>query len=292
MQRAFSMTYLPLLISLRSLQTARLQPYLGNALHGVLGWALTARPAAYRYLYENRLNDGSRRDIPNPYVIDPPSPCALYRQGDVLRFRLLLVGDAAMCARDIIEALAQSESLNLGPDCRPFRLEEVLHGESLRPIWHGGALDLKEAVSVPLSADGFPCSRCAVMLQTPLRIRRNGALLEAVDFPVLLRNITQRLMQLTQRYGGEMSIPAAESVVADAAAVSMTSSGLWLCPLERYSSRHQKKMDMSGLMGTMTFQGELAPFVPWLRAAGLLHIGRNTTFGYGKLEAIFSPDAQ
>lgn len=45
-------------------------------------------------------------------------------------------------------------------------------------------------------------------------------------------------------------------------------------------------MDLSGLLGAMTFQGELAPFTPWLNAACILHLGRNTTLGCGKIDAV------
>ena len=36
-----------------------------------------------------------------------------------------------------------------------------------------------------------------------------------------------------------------------------------------------------------TVRHDLSPFVPWLYAAQTLHVGRNTTFGMGKLEVYF-----
>lgn len=64
------------------------------------------------------------------------------------------------------------------------------------------------------------------------------------------------------------------------------SSDIYVTQINRYSSRRDEKMDMSGLLGVMTFEGELADFTPWLNAARKLHIGRNTTFGYGQLDVI------
>lgn len=57
--------------------------------------------------------------------------------------------------------------------------------------------------------------------------------------------------------------------------------------MERYSNRLQEKMDFSGLMGEIEFAGDITPFVPWLSAAEVLHIGRNTTFGMGQVEVLF-----
>ena len=57
--------------------------------------------------------------------------------------------------------------------------------------------------------------------------------------------------------------------------------------MERYSNRTNGKMDFSGLLGTIEYEGGLTPFVPWLYAAQRLHVGRNTTFGMGKIEVYF-----
>ena len=57
--------------------------------------------------------------------------------------------------------------------------------------------------------------------------------------------------------------------------------------LEQYSNRLKGKMDLSGLLGELEFAGDLTPFVPWLLAAQILHIGRNTTFGMGRIEVYF-----
>ena len=57
--------------------------------------------------------------------------------------------------------------------------------------------------------------------------------------------------------------------------------------IKRYSNRLGQKMDFSGLLGNVQFEGNITPFVPWLYAAQILHIGRNTTFGMGKIEVEF-----
>jgi hypothetical protein len=56
----------------------------------------------------------------------------------------------------------------------------------------------------------------------------------------------------------------------------------------QFSNKINEKMDFSGIMGVLTFEGELTPYTPWLNAAQLLHIGRNTTFGCGKIEIIIT----
>ena len=72
-----------------------------------------------------------------------------------------------------------------------------------------------------------------------------------------------------------------------AAEVKTTKEDLRLEQVERYSNRMKGKMDLSGLLGELEFAGDLTPFVPWLLAAQILHIGRNTTFGMGRVEVYF-----
>ena len=68
-----------------------------------------------------------------------------------------------------------------------------------------------------------------------------------------------------------------------AAEVRTTKEDLRLEQVERYSNRLKGKMDLSGYWGSGVC-GDLTPFVPWLLAAQILHIGRNTTFGMGRIE--------
>ena len=72
-----------------------------------------------------------------------------------------------------------------------------------------------------------------------------------------------------------------------AAEIKTTKEDLRLEQLNRYSNRLREKMDFSGLLGELEFEGDLTPFVPWLFAAQILHIGRNTTFGMGRIEVYF-----
>jgi hypothetical protein len=41
-------------------------------------------------------------------------------------------------------------------------------------------------------------------------------------------------------------------------------------------------MKLGGLEGQITYEGDLAPFAPFLRAGHLTHAGKGTSFGLGK----------
>ncbi len=69
-----------------------------------------------------------------------------------------------------------------------------------------------------------------------------------------------------------------------ASQVKVTASGLRWQELQRYSNRQQRTIDLDGFVGTLEIEGDLAPFGPLLRTAEVLHLGKETTFGLGRLK--------
>ena len=286
----FSIPYLPLRLRLECCEAASLPQYLGSALHGVLGWTLLSHRQAYQYIYENRRLGGAAQDIVNPYIIDPPGFHGQYKPGDELCFQIILIGEAMKYSGELIRALIEGGTFGLGAERKKFVLTEIMQGKQMTDIWKKGQMSLPErAQPETLTEDETlpECSHCSIALRTPLRIRRKGALVMDLDFPAIIRNITRRMSELTARYGGFVNQEEMQRLQELTLKVQRTSSGLYLCKIDRYSSRHEEKMDWSGLMGAMTFEGDLVPFIPWLNAAEVLHIGRNVTLGYGKIDVIF-----
>ncbi|WP_242457571.1 CRISPR system precrRNA processing endoribonuclease RAMP protein Cas6 [Insulibacter thermoxylanivorax] len=221
----------------------------------------------------------------NPYILEVPRSRRVYQQGDVLDFRILLIGDALRYVGDVVGALTQDAWFELGAQRKKFRMMDIIQADQLEPIWRLGTLHMDGAIPERLTAwQQEEAMRCSIHFLTPLRIRRGGVLIRELDFPTIIRNITRRVEALAERYGGYVNPDAAATVNELSGDVKQTSSGLFWYDLKRYSNRRNTKMDLSGLLGAMTFEGDLTIFAPWLHAARVLHIGRNVTFGCGQVE--------
>ncbi|MFS0726841.1 CRISPR system precrRNA processing endoribonuclease RAMP protein Cas6 [Paenibacillus sp. 1P07SE] len=285
----FNLDYLPMLIRLRCKETARLPAFLGSTLHGIVGWVLRQRPDAYSYLFENRRLGGARQDIVNPYIIEPPRTKSVYLPGELLTFRLILLGNAARYAEDIAIAFEQVYTIGLGAERKRFEFADILHGTQYQTMWANSRW-LKDAVT-PENLSSHTCvdqaSWCSLHLITPLRIRRGGELVQEINFATILRSITRRIETLAERYGGQLDIAAALQVCESASEVRLVSSALYLNQMHRYSSRKKESVDWSGMLGALTFEGDLSSFTPWLNAARILHIGRNSTFGCGQIDLVY-----
>lgn len=128
----------------------------------------------------------------------------------------------------------------------------------------------------------FP-SAVTVAWQTPVRLKRAGQLLnhnelEASDF----------LLAVARRITEVSSLHMQKEIAIDyrrarelATAVRCTSRELNWIPLLRWSNRQQRKMPLSGVGGSITLQGDIAPFWLMLRVGEVLHVGGKTSFGLG-----------
>jgi len=288
-QTSFFLKYLPMRVSLVSMATAKLPAYLGSALRGVIGKALYEEKEAYNYLYRNHVLSDGQKDIVNPYMVIPVGgEETIYQKGDELFFTIILFGEAIRYVELLINALQKIETLGLGALRYPFVLKQVLHSQEQRVIWQKGYFHPIAVRSVELPyRELADVSRVAVHVCTPLRIRRSGKLIETIDFPTIIRNITRRIEAVTTRYGGWIDTQEAARIQRLAEEIEIAYEQLTLKSMERYSNRLKEKMDFSGLLGSIEFEGELTPFVPWLYAAQSIHIGRNTTFGMGGVRVEF-----
>ncbi|MFH1323401.1 MAG: CRISPR system precrRNA processing endoribonuclease RAMP protein Cas6 [Methanobacteriota archaeon] len=54
--------------------------------------------------------------------------------------------------------------------------------------------------------------------------------------------------------------------------------------MKRRSNRQNMEMEKGGLLGDITYEGELAEFMPFIKLGEFLHIGAGTAYGLGKYE--------
>lgn len=110
----------------------------------------------------------------------------------------------------------------------------------------------------------------------------------ANTFALLLRAILRRLYDLaTAVCGYHGAKPDFDALLRQAATIERTHGDLRWVDFPRFSSRQQSLMDFGGLVGRVSFRGEFAPFLPYLLLGADLHIGRHTSFGFGRFRCSF-----
>jgi hypothetical protein len=299
--------------TLQPRQPLHLPPYKGSVLRGGFGHVfkrtvcvqpqvracdgcLLAETCAYAYLFETRPPPGSQvlrthEAVPRPFVIRPP----LDRRteipaGEPLTFGLVLVGRAVGYLPYFLVVFRELGEAGLGRGRGKYTLREVravhpLSGEE-QPVYDGETLlgtGLEvTAAEVAAWAEGLPSDRLTVRFLTPARLKHGGEFMrEAVDFHVLVRALLRRLSSLSYFHCGERWETDYRGWVERAERVEAVETHLGWMKWERYSGRQAHRIKMGGLVGSVTYAGDLAPFRPLLALGMLAHVGKGAVFGNG-----------
>ncbi|MDI9571327.1 MAG: CRISPR system precrRNA processing endoribonuclease RAMP protein Cas6 [Pseudomonadota bacterium] len=122
-----------------------------------------------------------------------------------------------------------------------------------------------------------------VELLTPLRLKYMNRLGASLPFHVLIRASLRRVAALCHYYGdGEPALDY-RGLTARAQAVAADETDLFWFDWERYSSRQDQRMLMGGITGRVRYTGEIGEFLPLLRFCEKVHLGKQTTFGLGRI---------
>lgn len=285
----YCLSYLPIDITLEFLEQAKLSTFPGSALRGIIGKTLLQNQEAYDYFYYNRNLAGNRKDLIHPYIITlPTTKKTLYQKGETLTFTIILLGDAIPYASSFIHAVTKMDRYGIGAFRYPFQLVKITHRDDHRIIWKDGFFSEIALQTTPLAYHTIPDVRqVQIHIQTPLRIRRNHQLLHDIDFGVIIRSMTYRMEMFASRFKGFINKEEVAYLHSLVPNVHIKKKQLVFEKMDRYSNRTHEKMEFCGLLGDIWFEGDITPFVPWLYAAQMLHLGGNTTFGMGQIEVEF-----
>ncbi len=122
-----------------------------------------------------------------------------------------------------------------------------------------------------------------IHLQTPLRFKHRNRLSDELPFHLLVRTMLRRVNTLFSIYGHGKPDLDFRGLTERAGAVKIASSDLRWSDWRRYSRRQARAMQIGGLAGSVTYTGEFAEFMPLIHCCETLHIGKQTTFGLGKI---------
>ncbi len=213
-------------------------------------------------------------------------------RGALFEFSLILFGKANDYIPYFVYAFNQIGGTGIGGRINggrgKFKLECVRAGDrivysrqdgKLREIPPCPGLEL-ETLSGQQDAG---TERIELKLVTPLRLKYQNGLKAELPFHVLVRALLRRISSLYE-YHGEGEPPLDYRGLVDRAKhIDTEASSLRWFDWKRYSNRQEQAMLMGGLVGSITYRGNLGEFLPLIRFCEKAHLGKQTTFGLGKI---------
>ena len=260
----------------------------------------------YSYVFETPPPSDTRimrkyKSAPHPFVIEPPAEKRRgYKPGDEIQFGLTLIGRAIDYLPYFIYTFDELGKIGIGKGKAKYELKEVLCDG--KTIYDSETKTLKSFESVSLDVGiptlekgpvrpdlpgggegGFFNKQLTLNFLTPTRIIFDGHLTLDLEFHILIRNLLRRLSLLYYFHcNGDPSEWDFKGIIEQSKEIKVEEKNLRWYDRERYSGRQETRMKMGGLVGEITFEGDVEPFMPLIKAGEVFHVGKGTGFGLGK----------
>lgn len=181
----------------------------------------------------------------------------------------------------LLNTFYEMAQAGLGPDQVPFNVADVKIDPA--PLFRPRARGIEIVPSLyegkTIFRRGPVPQRVQIVFRTPARLVSKGRILENVEGPVLFKRLWQRMSSWVGANDLESALPDFERI-----RVTEDRTHCWQA--SRWSSRQEKKIDISGLVGKIMIEGLNQPAWKLLQLGEHLHVGKGTTSGLGKYEIV------
>jgi hypothetical protein len=235
------------------------------------------------------------RNPPPPFVLRPRFGAGSFSVGSALEFDLILAGTGIRDLPLLLAAINElgGHGMGAGRDrtasrgtfhieqmdsLGPTSLQQVIAPghDYIRPVVNPWRYPSDFQGEPPVSADAF-----CVELRTPTQLTETDP--GRFPFDELITSLVRRLDLLAFAYGPGPVNTVEDYFAIRARAQEVRTAGRSLARLEvpRYSTRQQRCLQFAGWLGSVIYEGDVKPWLPLLKLAKLIHVGRHTAFGWG-----------
>lgn len=221
----------------------------------------------------------------NGYLIECENKEEYFGAGEQLEFHLVLFGKVIVYFTQFLQALYMLGQAGLGKEHARYEIVWV-EDEMGERIVDGTQVDLRrlcvcrirEYAERRVNQLKKKDRKNMLVFQTPTSIKHEGKFIRQFSAEALLRSLTRRIYCLDLFE----ALEGTEKLLLDDDLPEIVFQKNVLAEITRYSSTQDEKMKLRGIKGKVRFD-ELSDELLLLFAAGeKLHIGKNTSFGFGK----------
>jgi len=252
----------------------------------------------YGYIFETSPPPGAQQlrnlsDIPRPFVLEPPETRQeAFGPGEGMALGLVLVGRGIDYLPYFILTFRALGEEGIGRGRGRFRLERVAAQHPLTGAEaevYSGADGMVRACDLAVTGEELTEAgqgigeEATVAFLTPTRLTGEERLQDKPEFHLLCRAALRRISSLmTFHCGANLEVDYRAEIEA-ARGVTLAEDRTRWEDRERYSSRQGERMKLGGIVGEARYRGDLGRFGAMLKAAEVVHVGKNTTFGLGRI---------
>ena len=195
----------------------------------------------------------------------------------------------------LVMAFARLGEDGLGPGRGRADLVEVRTlsetGHPASQVYDGAQLRTNfEPLSLLLAPETRSLECARVRFVTPTELKGTERTSSRPEFGILAARIRDRLSTLASLYGDGPLPMDFRGFGERAWGIRMTRCDIHQVDIQRRSSRSGQIHSIGGFVGEAVYEGELAEFAPFLKAARWTGVGRQTVWGKGQIELLVNKE--
>ena len=213
--------------------------------------------------------------------------CEDYREriaaGDTVEFSMTLFGRMIVYFGQILQAIQYLGYQGLGKEKACFQVIKVTNSRR-QDILDGNNVYMEKVQEQKLadyaafrkSKDGMR-DRIKLQFHTPVAIKSQGVFLNEFAVEPFLKSISRRIYMLNCYEGNDMGKIAISEELPQ-----ITRQKTRTIKVRRYSSTHDNGIELEGIVGECDMEQIKEQDLELLYAGEILHVGKNTSFGFGR----------
>lgn len=220
------------------------------------------------------------------YIID----CLDYRtscnKGDIITVTFTLFGDAICYIMPIIYAISSLGCTGLGKEKTRFCIKTINNRKQI-PILVNNNIQMSNVFAETLKdyiqeriQNNENYMQVKLLFQTPCAVKYQGRFIHLFDKYSIILPILQKIQMYNMYEGNNIE----KIIWKEENFPVVTGQNLQEKVIQRYSSTQKTKMKLKGIQGEILMENCCKETQKLLYAAEILHIGKNTRFGFGKIK--------
>jgi hypothetical protein len=257
----------------------------------------------YGQIFEPSPPPGSDRlslnqDIPRPFVFRPPNGNeTTARPGDSLSFDLILIGKALDYFPYFLVTFRDLGDHGIGLSRGRYRIARVSlrngEGHDVAEIYSSNdngvrpspfRLTYKDCCRLASERIARHASRITLRFLTPTLVKADGKIVERPELHHIVKRLRDRINALAHFYCDDILEVDFKAFGERAEAVRTVSAKVRWEDRDRRSWKTGQAHDMGGFVGDVTYEGDLAEFLPLLILGQYTHVGKYAVWGSGQYE--------
>lgn len=293
----------------RAIDDVTLPPFSGSLWHGVFGRALRSQVCIasksecercmllhgcdYAYLFHGprppkSILMRSYNTIPVPHImrIKNSEEESVITKGKEFSVSMVLVGESNQRIAVVIRAMLEVGMAGFGKKRAKARLVEVSQTgvEALTKLIMSQARMYQNSQPSIALLPPMP-NQLRMTFVTPYKQSANKEKNHDFELKKMMMTVVRRVSLLKYFYTGEVLEENFKQLKEKAEMVTPIAVEMNWCKQKRYSARAQKTMDTSGWLGSIDLPlADIEQFWPYLYLGQWLHIGKNSSMGFGRYE--------